>query len=343
MCAFKFIKLSSEIHSPWSITDPQISIEWDPVIYSRRIVLSVHCTSALHFTCCITSHRSCTVGHEWISGYDLRIRSRRSIFIEYHSLGRQVNLYIRISDIICFPDQTFMGINRFSDLGFSVFYQFCKFFQLRFLIDLPAIIPSADSNLTTIICIKCSLCSNRIIFSRQFTDICFYLFFVKCIKTVFICCEPVFDHISVYCLCAVVKIIGYHYIRKFVYQVTILRQSFITLINFRFFVASICFQINRCSTCDKSIYNILTCFFWFQCSSLLLRNNYKLIVFLFYMSIRRLCHILLLHTFQFGNGSLCLLLIIFNGGGHFIIPVLIKSKKPCKTILIPDQFTNTSI
>lgn len=172
----QFIKLSSEIHSPWSITDPQISIEWDPVIYSRRIVLSVHCTSALHFTCCITSHRSCTVGHEWISGYDLRIRSRRSIFIEYHSLGRQVNLYIRISDIICFPDQTFMGINRFSDLGFSVFYQFCKFFQLRFLIDLPAIIPSADSNLTTIICIKCSLCSNRIIFSRQFTDIYFYLF-----------------------------------------------------------------------------------------------------------------------------------------------------------------------
>ena len=85
--------------------------------------------------------------------------------------------------------------------------------------------------------------------------------FVKCIKTVFICCEPVFDHISVYCLCAIVKIIGYHYIRKFVYQVTILRQSFITLINFRFFVASICFQINRRSSCDKSIYNILTLFF----------------------------------------------------------------------------------
>ena len=140
MCAFKFIKLSSKIHSPWSITDPQISIEWDPVIYSRRIVLSVHCTSALHFTCCITSHRSCTVGHEWISGYDLRIRSRRSIFIEYHSLVGQVNLYICISDIIGRAVIGRIEVNRVEISLCFVLDRLQKCLRRLLLVDAPAVI-----------------------------------------------------------------------------------------------------------------------------------------------------------------------------------------------------------
>ena len=178
-----------------------------------------------------------------------------------------------------------MRIYRLSDLGFSILNQAKQFFCFCFLVDLPAIVTSADRNLTTIICIKCPFGSNGIIFCRQFTDIRFYLIFVKCVKTIFVCCQPVFNYFFIYCLCSVIKIIGNDYVCKFIYQFTVPDQSLIILVDCRFFVTAICFQIDRGSSCDKGIYDILAGFFCLQGISLFFRNNLKFIVFLFDMSI----------------------------------------------------------
>ena len=141
-----------------------------------------------------------------------------------------------------------MRIYRLSDLGFSILNQAKQFFCFCFLVYLPAIVTSADRNLTTIICIKCTPGSNGIIFCRQFTDIRFYLIFVKCVKTIFVCCQPVFNYFFIYCLCAVIKIIGNDYVCKFIYQLTVSDQSLIILVDCRFFVTAICFQIDRGSS-----------------------------------------------------------------------------------------------
>ena len=206
-----------------------------------------------------------------------------------------------------------MRINRFSYLCLSVLDQVHKFFCLCFLIDLPAIVSSADSNLTAIICIKCPVCSHCIIFNRQFTDIRLYLIFVKSVETVFVCCEQIFYHFSVYCLCTVIEIIGNDHICKFIDQIAVFDQSCIILINGRLFIASIRFQINRCSSREKRLQNILVCHFCFQGSSLFFRNNNKLVSSLFKMGVRWCCHITLLHTLQSGNCSINFLIVIFYG------------------------------
>ena len=102
MSSLKIINLSTEFCSPGGIIDSQASTKRNPVIYRSRIILSRYCISGYFLSCGIAAHRGRTVGNIGISGKNLRICCRNSVFVIYHPLGSKTDFYIGISAIIGF-------------------------------------------------------------------------------------------------------------------------------------------------------------------------------------------------------------------------------------------------
>ena len=205
-----------------------------------------------------------------------------------------------------------MGVLRLSYLGFAFFDQPCQCLYLCFLIDLPSIITALYCDFLSVIGMKDSAISNSIVLFAQTLHISSHLFFVQSIITFFVFLQPVFNRLSVYSLCAVIKIIGDHYICQLIDLLTVFHQHFIILINRRLLIAAAFFQIYSHFSGKHSIQDYLAGLFRIQGCSLYLWNNYKFIIFLCNICIRRLRTVLRLHTFQSGNCRFFLLFIILD-------------------------------
>lgn len=142
------------------------------------------------------------------SGYYRCIYQKLSIFIKYHSLVGQVNLYICISYIIGVTAESAVSIGGLSYFRGSCKDRIVKPVCLCCLVDSPAVIAAFDGLLTAIICGKGSCTSKSIIFISKIIYIGCYLVLINCIIAFFVFCKPVFDGIAVQLLGAVGKIIG---------------------------------------------------------------------------------------------------------------------------------------
>ena len=272
------------------------------------------------------------------------IYQKLSVFIEYHSLVGQVNLYICISDIIGISAKSTVSIRRLSHFCSSCKNGIIKPFSLCGLIDSPSVITALDSLLATIVGGKCSRAAKGIIFISQAVHISCNLIFVYYIISVCVPDQPVFDGISVKLFRPVRKIIGDHAADKLVHLVTIFFQSFIVFIYRWFFVAVFLFQTNCFVSCGNSCTDHLLNLFCIQGRSFFFRLDLVGFAIILNACVCRLFHIVLLHAFQILH-SLCQLVLIFISSirCQCIFFLLIKSKEPFVPVLFLDQLFGSAI